>query len=68
MAENLRDDDIEPDGKPDRVERTAGGCMPVAAILLLAILVIAAALVWLRSRHDAPNPALSGHPPSLPAR
>lgn len=67
MAGNARDTDIEPEGEPGRAERTAGGCMPVAAILLLAILAAVAALVWLHSRHEAPNPALTGHPPSLPA-
>jgi hypothetical protein len=39
----------------------------VAALLLLAILIVLAALAWLRSRHEVPNPALSGHPPTLPA-
>jgi hypothetical protein len=54
--------DVETEGPPER--RTGGGCTLTSAILLLLILAALLALAWLRSRHDAPNPALSGHPPS----
>jgi hypothetical protein len=59
--------DIETEAAPEARRRAGGGCTPVAAILLLAILAVLAALVWLRGRQDVPNPAMSGHPPTLPA-
>ncbi|MBV9883364.1 MAG: hypothetical protein JO276_10180 [Sphingomonadaceae bacterium] len=55
-------------GAPPREARSSGGCLFVTGILLFVILAALIGTAWLRSRHETPNPALSGRPPQLPAR